>query len=190
MSKIPEMTAPLAFPAKLSPKLLLVSRTLGYGVGLLLPLLVGLVVAALYGEIWALALPIPFAALLGIAALFRPRAFVVDDRNISVQRMLGPIRFPLADIKVLRVPPIWPQSKPVSVLATRGLFGTYGWFWNREWSIHRIYLTDPDEAVELERRDGRRIVMTPANRRAFASAVAAAAKRAGLEIEIDRRSST
>jgi len=186
-SKLPETAPAESFPATLSPKFLLMSRTLGYGVGLLLPALVALVAAAVYGEVWALLLPIPFVLLIGVAALFRPRAFTVDDRHISVERSLGPIRFPLADIRVIRAPPVWPQSKPVSMLATRGLFGTYGWFWNREWGTHRIYLTDPDAAVELERSNGKRIVMTPANRSAFLQAVRRAARRTGLDIEIERR---
>ena len=186
-SKLPETAAAGRFPATLSPKFLLMSRTLGYGVGLLLPALIALVAAAVYGEYWALLLPVPFAVLIGIAALFRPRAFTIDDRYVSVERSIGPVRFPLADIRIVRAPPVWPQSKPVSMLATRGLFGTYGWFWNRDWGTHRIYLTDPDAAVELERRDANRVVMTPADRPKFLRTIEAASRRAGLEIEIERR---
>jgi hypothetical protein len=180
----PRAAAAQVFPALLTPRDRLVSYVLAYGVGFLLPLFIGLGAAAIYREYWAVALPLPFIVMIGIAALFRPRAFRIADNRIAVVRAIGAIEWPLGDIRTVRRPPAWPQSRPVPLLAIRGLFGSYGWFWTREWGIHRIYLTDPEAAIELERRSGRRIVITPADPRGFVSALADAAARAGLEIEI------
>lgn len=174
------------FPARLAPRQLLLSQTLAYGVGLALPALVGIIFAAVYGKYWALALPIPFAMVLGIAASFRPRGFLVDAQSIAVVRTIGAITWPLSQIAILRAPPAWAPTKPIALMATRGLFGTYGWFWNRVWGAHRIYMTDPDEAVEIELTSGRHIVVTPAAHRDFIAAVRDAAKHAGIEIQIER----
>lgn len=175
------------FPAVLSPRYRLVSITLGFGVGVLLPALIGLGAAAIYGEYWALALPLPFLALIGIAALFRPRAFAVGNGKLSVVRGIGAVAWPIAEMKVARMPPDWPKARPVSVLATRGLFGSYGWFWCPGWGFHRIYLTDPDTAIELERRDGRRIVITPSDPRGFLAALSAAARNVpGAALAVER----
>lgn len=163
------------------------SQLLGYGVGGLFPVAVGIFMAIQYDRLWWLALPVPFIALIGVTALFRPRGFRVAPDHIAVLRTIGPIRWPLSDIAVLRIPPVWPQSKPLSMLATRGLFGTYGWFWNREWGMHRIYMTDADTAVEIERRNRQHIVITPSDPRRFVDAVETAARRARLPVEIERR---
>ncbi|MEX0807439.1 MAG: hypothetical protein WD044_01805 [Dongiaceae bacterium] len=177
---------PAFFPARLAPRQLLLSQTLAYGVGLALPALVGIIFAAVYGKYWALALPIPFAMALGIAASFRPRGFLVDAQRVAVMRTVGPIAWRLADIAILRAPPVWAPTKPIALMATRGLFGTYGWFWNRDWGAHRIYMTDPDEAVEIVLTSGRHIVVTPASHREFIAAVREGAKSAGIEIQVER----
>jgi hypothetical protein len=184
--QIPSTRSPSFFPARLAPRQLLLSRTLAYGVGLLLPALIGLFVAAVYGEFWALVLPVPFALILAIAGAYRPRGFQVDADRVAVLRRIGPIEWMLSDIAVLRAPPAWAGSKPVAVLATRGLFGTFGWFWNREWGMHRIYMTDPAEAVEIELVSGRHIVVTPHPYRAFMTAVRDAANAAGVTLSVER----
>ena len=183
---IPHDRPPAFFPARLAPRQLLLSQTLGYGVGLALPALIGIIFAVLYRQYWALALPIPFGIVLAIAAAFRPRGFQVDADRLAVVRTIGPVTWPLSDIAILRAPPAWPTTKPLALMATRGLFGTYGWFWSRDWGTHRIYMTDPDEAVEIELASGRHIVMTPASHRDFVAAVRNAAKRAGIAIRIER----
>ena len=177
---------PAVFPARLAPRQLLLSRTLGYGAGILLPALIGLFIAAVYGEYRALLLPLPFLFVLAIADAFRPRGFRIDTDRIAVVRRIGPVTWPLSDLAILRAPPQWSGSKPVAVLATRGLFGTYGWFWNRDWGMHRVYITDPAEAVEIELTSGRRIVMTPASHRDFVSALRDAARRAGATLRIEK----
>lgn len=186
ISRNPGADTAMVFPALLSPRFRLFSQTLGYGAGIVLPLLVGLGAAALYGEYWALALPLPFLLLIGIASLFRPRAYRIGTDRFAVLRSIGAIEWQIADIKTVRVPPIWPQSRAVAVMAMRGLFGTYGWFWNREWGTHRLYLTDLDKAIEIERANGQRIVVTPDDTRGFVSALETAARRAGAAIEIER----
>lgn len=177
---------PAFFPARLAPRQLLLSRTLGYGAGILLPVLIGLFVATVYGEYWAMLLPIPFLFVLAIAGAFRPRGFEIDTDRIAVVRRIGPVTWPLSEIAILRAPPQWSGSKPVAVLATRGLFGTYGWFWNRDWGMHRIYITDPAEAIEIELKTGRRIVMTPASHRDFIATLRDAAKNARTPIQIEK----
>jgi hypothetical protein len=177
---------PAFFPARLAPRQLLLSRTLGYGAGILLPALIGLFVAAVYGEYWAILLPIPFLCVLAIAGAFRPRGFLIDTDRVAVVRRIGPVTWPLSDLAILRAPPQWSGSKPVAVLATRGLFGTYGWFWNRDWGMHRIYITDPAEAVEIELTSGRRVVMTPSSHRDFVSTLRDTAMSAGVPLRIEK----
>jgi hypothetical protein len=177
---------PAFFPARLAPRQLLLSRTLGYGAGILLPALIGLFIAAVYGEYWALLLPIPFLFVLAIADAFRPRGFLIDTDSIAVVRRIGPVIWSLPELAILRAPPQWSGNKPVAVLATRGLFGTYGWFWNRDWGMHRIYITDPAEAVEIELINGRRIVITPSSHREFVATLREAAKSAGISLRIEK----
>jgi hypothetical protein len=175
------------FPAMLSRRFRIYGYVLGYGCGILLPVSIGLAMALIYHRLEWLALPLPFLALIAATALFRPRAFRVAGDHVAVLRRIGPLRWPLSDIAAVRLPPVWPQSKPISMLATRGMFGTYGWFWNREWGMHRIYMTDADAAIEIERRNGQRIVMTPNDPGGFVTALEIAARHGGVRIGIERR---
>jgi hypothetical protein len=102
---------------------------------------------------------VPLLVLLG-ALPFMVRGYIVTDRQIEVRRLGWSTILPLAGLMAVTGEPEGLRGS-LRLFGNGGLFAISGWFWNRRIGRYRAYATDPERAVLLRYRNGRKIVLTP-----------------------------
>jgi len=77
-------------------------------------------------------------ALLAVPALYlwSPRSYLVEDREIVIQRPIGPVRIPLKSVRGVK--PLDASAKLLRTFGVGGVFGFYGSF--REASLGPVSL--------------------------------------------------
>ena len=171
------------FPATLGAHERLLTYAVGYGVGLVMPLLMGVGFAAAFSQAWLLFLPAPFVAIFGVAYLLHPIAFTVSDAAIGVVRSLGTFEIPLRGLCSVRLN-IRPSSVGGLGLArVGGFYGTFGVFWNRRWGRFRVCITNSVNTVELTFADRGRVFVSPDDKLGFAEAVSRADRLAEATVK-------
>ena len=130
-------------------------------VALLLALmLIGLLVGPRQSWVWRLAMVgVPLVVLVG-SLLFMVRGYVLTESQIEVQRLGWSTVLPFAGLAAVSGEPQGLQGS-LRLFGNGGLFGISGWFWNRRIGRFRAYATDPERAVLLRYRDGRKVLVTP-----------------------------
>jgi hypothetical protein len=130
-------------------------------VALLLALvLIGFLVGPRQSWVWRVAMVgVPLAVLLG-SLLFMVRGYVVTESQIEVQRLGWSTVLPFAGLAAVSGEPHGLQGS-LRLFGNGGLFGISGWFWSRRIGRFRAYATDPERAVLLRYRDGRKVLVTP-----------------------------
>ena len=127
---------------------------------LLTVVLIGLLVGPRQLWVWRVAMGgVPLVVLLG-SLLFMVRGYVLTESEIEVRRLGWTTVLPLAGLAAVSGEPQGLQGS-LRVFGNGGLFGISGWFWNRRFGRFRAYATDPDRAVLLRYRDGRKVLVTP-----------------------------
>jgi hypothetical protein len=172
------------FPATLGGRERLITYAVGYGVGLGMPLLMGVCLAAVFSEAWPLFLPVPFALVFGTTYLLRPVAFRVSEGAICVVRPLRTLEFPLRDLSSVRLNPQLSSMGGIGLARVCGFYGTFGLFWNRTWGTYRVYLTNSANMIELAFADGGRVFISPDDKLGFTEAVSQAARLAGASVKV------
>jgi len=130
-------------------------------VALLLALmLIGLLVGPRQSWVWRLAMVgVPLVVLVG-SLLFMVRGYVLTESQIEVQRLGWSTVLPFAGLAAVSGEPQGLRGS-LRLFGNGGLFGISGWFWNRRIGRFRAYATDPERAVLLRYRDGRKVLVTP-----------------------------
>jgi hypothetical protein len=130
-------------------------------VALLLTLvLIGLSVGPRQFWVWRMAMVgVPLVVLAG-SLLFMVRGYVLTESQIEVRRLGWSTVLPLAGLAAVSGEPQGLQGS-LRLFGNGGLFGISGWFWNRRIGRFRAYATDPERAVLLRYRDGRKVLVTP-----------------------------
>jgi len=130
-------------------------------VALLLALvLIGFLVGPRQSWVWRMAMVgVPLVVLVG-SLLFMVRGYVLTESQIEVQRLGWRTVLPFAGLAAVSGEPQGLQGS-LRLFGNGGLFGISGWFWNRRIGRFRAYATDPQRAVLLRYRDGRKVVVTP-----------------------------
>jgi len=130
-------------------------------VALLLALvLIGLLAGPRQLWVWRLAMVgVPLVVLVG-SLLFMVRGYVLTESQIEVQRLGWSTVLPFAGLAAVSGEPQGLQGS-LRLFGNGGLFGISGWFWNRRIGRFRAYATDPERAVLLRYRDGRKVLVTP-----------------------------
>jgi hypothetical protein len=130
-------------------------------VALLLTLvLIGSLVGPRQSWLWRVAmLGVPLVVLVG-SLLFMVRGYVLTESQIEVRRFGWSTVLPLAGLAAVSGEPQGLQGS-LRLFGNGGLFGISGWFWNRRIGRFRAYATDPERAVLLRYRDGRKVLVTP-----------------------------
>jgi hypothetical protein len=104
------------------------------------------------GEPPWLFLSMPFTVMVFFAARFAPAGYRLDGDGLHVERKAGdrviPYRAILAVDRDVR------QYKGVSLLASKGIFGYFGRFWNSTLGFYRLFVTDTEAIVWLRTTDG------------------------------------
>jgi len=128
-------------------------------------LLLGLALAGLslgprQSLIWRMAMVgAPLVVLVG-ALLFMVRGYVLTESRIEVRRLGWSTVLPLAGLAAVNGEPQGLRGS-LRLFGNGGLFAICGWFWNRRIGRFRAYATDPERAVLLRYRDGKKVVVTP-----------------------------
>ena len=130
-------------------------------VALLLALvLIGVLVGPRQSWVWRMAMVgLPLVILVG-SLLFMVRGYVLTESQIEVQRLGWSTVLPFAGLAAVSGEPQGLQGS-LRLFGNGGLFGISGWFWNRRIGRFRAYATDPERAVLLRYRDGRKVLVTP-----------------------------
>ena len=130
-------------------------------VALLLALvLIGVLVGPRQSWVWRMAMVgLPLVILVG-SLLFMVRGYVLTESQIEVQRLGWSTVLPFAGLAAVSGEPQGLRGS-LRLFGNGGLFGISGWFWNRRIGRFRAYATDPERAVLLRYRDGRKVLVTP-----------------------------
>ncbi|NIP60607.1 MAG: hypothetical protein GWM92_05235 [Gemmatimonadetes bacterium] len=160
------MADEVVFSATMSSRNRLITCAVGWGVFLGVPLILGVAFAIGFRVPWPLLLPL--LALLGMALIqgVRTRGFGLGEDGLTVRRLLFPPCIPLTEIERVRTAPDAPAAT-FHLWALNGFYGLHGTFWNRELGRFRIYVTNPDNLVEIVTREGRHVYVSPDDREAF-----------------------
>jgi hypothetical protein len=100
--------------------------------------------------------------VLGFAWAMAPRALVVEDGELRIERRAWrPLRVPLSD--VVSAAPLGRMSgRTLRLFGVGGFFGSYGLFSNPDLGRFRLYATRGGQAVIVRRRgDELPLVVTP-----------------------------
>ena len=159
------------FPASLARKEKLITYLVGFGVGMGIPMVLGLSFAIGFQEPWLLLFPLPFVLAFGAPYFFRPLGFAVTNNAILILRPLGSRRIQLDKLQEIRVPATQPPGATIGLMRVQGLYGTFGSFWNKHWGKFYVYVTNQANAVELRLTNGSRIIISPDDPQAFVQAV-------------------
>jgi hypothetical protein len=130
-------------------------------VALLLSLaLTGVLLAPRQSLVWHMAMVgAPLIVLFG-SLPFMVRGYVLTESRIEVRRLGWSTVLPLAGLAAVNGEPQGLRGS-LRLFANGGLFAISGWFWNRRIGRFRAYATDPERAVLLRYRDGRKVMVTP-----------------------------
>jgi hypothetical protein len=101
----------------------------------------------------------PLVVLLG-TLLFMVRGYVLTESGIEVRRLGWSTDLPFAGLVAVNGEPQGLRGS-LRLFGNGGLFAISGWFWNRRIGRFRAYATDPERAVLLRYRDGKKVVVTP-----------------------------
>lgn len=159
------------FPASLGGRERLVTYGVGYGVGMGVPLVLGVAFALGFHEPRLLLFPLPFIFAFGIPYFFRPLGYGVSHSEFSVLRPIGPKRYPLREIRHVRYPAAEPAGASVGLARVDGIHGRFGTFWNRKAGRYAVYVTNPENSVELKLGDGGLVFVSPDDPGAFVQAL-------------------
>lgn len=119
---------------------------------------------------------LPLVILLGTLP-FIVRGYVIADGELRIERLGWENRFALADVVSVEANPD-AMRWSLRLFGDGGLFGYFGWFWNRRLGTYRAYGTNPKNTVVLKLND-RTIVVTPHDPARFVAEVSARGLRTG-----------
>jgi len=172
------------FPATLGPRERLLTYAVGYSVGILVPLILGVSFAIGFSQPLLLLFPFPFMLAFGAPILFRPRGYTVKPCEINVVRTVGPKRLPLEELRSVVRPATNPPGASIGLARVEGIHGRFGSYWNRSWGRYQVYVTNQSNAVELLFEDSHRVILSPDDPDAFISAVERTAFECGLDVDV------
>ncbi len=90
---------------------------------------------------------------------FVVRGYLVGEHELTIIRLGWRNRIPFADIVSAEADPS-AMNGSLRVFGSGGLFGFFGWFWNRRLGRYRAYCTDLSHSVVVQLREGH-IVLSP-----------------------------
>jgi hypothetical protein len=136
---------------------------------------VGLVFAVKSGDPRWMFLSLPFTLLLLVIGRFAPTGYRLGDDGVHVLRRIGPKVIPYRTIRGVDR-----EQRPVSglsMMASKGVFGRFGRFWNSGLGFYRLYITNTDTLVWLD-TEGGWVALSPDRPDDFVARLRAALARA------------
>jgi hypothetical protein len=173
------------FPASLGARERFLTYAVGYGVGIGVPLILGICFAIGFRQPLLLLFPVPFMLAFGAPYFFRPTGCAVNSSEIAVIRAIGRKCIPLEAVRQLFSPATSPPGFSIGLARVEGIHGTFGSYWNKTWGRYRVFVTNHLNTVELRLEDGSRVILSPDDPHAFIAAVRQAASERGIDIEVN-----
>ena len=121
-------------------------------VGIGVATLIGVVGMAQTGNIAWLFLSLPFTVVLFVMAQFAPRGYRITPEGLRIERTLRDRVIPWRDVR--GVDDEARQLTGISVTASRGIFGWFGWFWSVRFGLYQLFVTDRRRIVWLRTERG------------------------------------
>ena len=172
------------FSASLGLRERLVTYGVGYGVGIGLPLILGICFAVGFSQPLILLFPVPFVLAFGAPYFFRPTGYAVTSSEIAIIRAIGQKRIPLEVVRELLNPATSPPGMSIGLARIEGIHGTFGSYWNKTWGRYQVFVTNHLNTVEVRLEDGSRVILSPDDPGAFVEAVRKEALELGITIEV------
>jgi len=119
--------------------------------------------------------------VLPVTWALSPRGFAVGPDCVLVERLLLPVRLPLASIRAVALLPPEATRRALRVAGASGLFGHFGYFRSPALGAYRLYATRSARLVGLD-TDAGRFVLSPEPPGAFVEAVRRRAPRAAATL--------
>lgn len=116
-------------------------------------------------------------AILAVCWGLAPRGFSLEGSSLRVERPLRPVTIPLSEVREAGLLPDGATRGALRIGGSGGLFGFYGWFWNRSLGGFRMYASRAKELVRVDTVAGR-FVLSPEPRDRFLEALLGRAPRA------------
>jgi hypothetical protein len=173
------------FSASLGPRERLLTYAVGYGVGIGLPLILGISFAVGFSQPLILLFPVPFVLAFGAPYFFRPTGYAVTSSEIAVIRAIGRKRIPLEAVREMLSPASSPPGFSIGLARVEGFHGTFGSYWNKTWGRYQVFVTNHLNRVEVRLEGGSRVILSPDDPMAFINAVRKAALELGITIEVN-----
>jgi hypothetical protein len=173
------------FSASLGARERLLTYAVGYGVGIGVPLILGVSFAVGFSQPLILLFPVPFVLAFGAPYFFRPTGYAVTSSEIAVIRAIGRKRIPLEAVCEVLSPATSPPGFSIGLARVEGIHGTFGSHWNKTWGRYQVFVTNHLNKVELRLEDGSRVILSPDDPMAFIDAVRKATFERGITIEVN-----
>jgi Bacterial PH domain len=106
-----------------------------------------LVLLAIIAATHSLVIAAPLVLIILVAYAYSPRGYVLTDRSILVQRLAGPARIPLEDVREVRRATPDDFRLSIRIWASGGAFGYYGLFSTATLGKSTWYVTNRDNRV-------------------------------------------
>ncbi|MEN8131605.1 MAG: PH domain-containing protein [Pseudomonadota bacterium] len=171
------------FSASLGTRERLITYAVGYGVGMGVPLILGVSFAIGFSQPLILLFPVPFMVAFGLPYFFRPTGYAVGQEEIFVIRANSRNRIPLESVSAVVNPATDPPGNSVGIARVDGMYGTFGTFRNKAWGRYQIYTTTGLNRVEIRLKNGSRVILSPDDPEAFVAAISKVAANHGITIE-------
>ena len=173
------------FSASLGARERLVTYAAGYGVGIGVPLILGVSFAVGFSQPLILLFPVPFLLAFGVPYFFRPTGYAVTPSEIAVIRTIGRKSIPLDRVREVLSPASSPPGFSIGLARVEGIHGTFGSYWNKTWGRYQVFVTNHFNKVEVRLENGSRVILSPDDPMAFLTAVRTVASERGITIEVN-----
>lgn len=102
-----------------------------------------------------------FATLIVATYIFHPKAILITDKDLTIDRMVKPVHIPLADIKLIRPVNDDEMKWAIRTFGNGGMFGYTGKYYNRILGSMTWYVTQRKNYILIEKLDGKKVIITP-----------------------------
>jgi len=173
------------FSASLGARERLLTYAVAYGVGIGVPLILGISFAVGFSRPLLLLFPVPFVLAFGAPYFFRPTGYAVTSSEIVVIRAIRRKRIPLDEVREVLSPATSPPGFSIGLARVEGIHGTFGSYWNKTWGRYQVFVTNHLNKIEVRLEDGSRVIISPDDPMAFLAAVRTVASERGITIEVN-----
>lgn len=169
MNKTQQANFSFYSPMSLDKKIRVITYFVACGIGIGIPVFVGIINIWVYNNFLYMLFPIPFLGIVYLAWIYAPYAVGVRSDELHIMRRIGPIAIKLDDIaKVKSFDKLNEEAGWVlRTWGSGGAWGIYGHFWSKKWGHFKMHITNDSNYVLIELKTGKKIVVSPDQRTSF-----------------------